>query len=458
MVAMRTSALTLALVMGCQDYLFNQVCPQSIRESSITVPAATPTPADILFVVDNSGSMADEQQNLADNFDKFINEIAGAGDYHIGIVTTDQMSAGGEQQGLQSFVFGASFPNILTDFNRTNCATVQPAIDHGCFRGAQESRIIDSNVLDRTGQIAAFKANVLVGSCGSGNEQGLRGMISALQQRGGCNTGFLRDNANLVIIIVSDEEDADNVPVAQYVNDLKQIKSPSQVRVAVIVGSVDGAASDCNIADGRRCGSFCDNLPPRGSQNNCTMSSQCPGGEYCDTQAGECENELLRYETSCNSCSFYQTPDCCSAVAGGRYVDFARMMENEITTANPTIPASNCRAAEGRLACFIDTICQTNFGDTLARIARDLVLTNEYNLDPPAAYPPGVSVIVKNGRFGADGVKLVYGPDFEVSADGRVLTIKGEKTPVQGEDIDIQFVVEKEARAEMPRGACAVTQ
>ena len=48
-----------------------------------------PTPTDILFVVDNSGSMADEQENLAQNFDQFIQQIAGAGDYRIAVVTTD---------------------------------------------------------------------------------------------------------------------------------------------------------------------------------------------------------------------------------------------------------------------------------------------------------------------------------------------------------------------------------
>src|SRR5688572_15430483 len=88
--ALVRSALSATLVLvGCQDYLFEQKFPERIKESQIVVPAAVPTPADILFVVDNSGSMADEQERLASNFDAFIREIAGAGDYQIGVVSTD---------------------------------------------------------------------------------------------------------------------------------------------------------------------------------------------------------------------------------------------------------------------------------------------------------------------------------------------------------------------------------
>ena len=56
---------------GCQDYRFEQLCPETITEQEVTRAAAEPTPADILFVVDNSGSMADEQENLAANFEFF---------------------------------------------------------------------------------------------------------------------------------------------------------------------------------------------------------------------------------------------------------------------------------------------------------------------------------------------------------------------------------------------------
>lgn len=462
---MRQLAVLLALpFLGCQNYTFKQVCPESVKESSVTVPAATPTPADILFVVDNSGSMADEQENLAVNFDRFINQIAGAGDYQIGVVSTDQVNQI-EREGLAGQSYASEYPFRWLGSDISGCVATNPPITRGCFRGPNaNTRIVSSATMDRDTQISAFGQNVRVGSCGSGSETGLDAMISALEQANGCNAGFIRDGANLVVIFVSDEQDAGDTPIQQYVNDLKEIKSPSQIRIAAIVGSVDGVAEDCSISAGADCGRmFCSDRPPDGSLQSCAASSECPAGEEClgatQTMRGECNDpNLALFDAGCEWCSYYNTPDCCSAIGGGRYISFARAMEQEITNANQLIPVSNCMAPEGeRIACLVDTICQDNFGDTLARIARDLVLTNEYNLDPPAAYPPGVAVRVKNGRFPAEGVDLVYGTDFTVSDDGAVLTIQGEKTPVEGEDIEINFVVEKENRVEQPRGACVVS-
>ena len=185
-----------------------------------------------------------------------------------------------------------------------------------------------------------------------------------------------------MVIIVSDEnnDNADDpTPVEDYVRALTSLKPAAQVRVAAIVGSIDGSASSCSIGGGANCGkSVCDNPPPVG------------------TPAYQWYNNV-----QCTWCSYYNVDDCCSALAGRDYVQFVRLMENAIVSADSSLSATNCQPPEGvRAACLIDTICQDNFGDTLARIARDLVLTDEYNLGEPAAYPPGVSVVVKNGRFG----------------------------------------------------------
>src|SRR5512139_1497667 len=59
---------------------------------------------DILFVVDDSGSMQEEQANLAANFDAFIAQLAAlpvSNDYQIGITTTS----------VQNFDLSTVFPN-----------------------------------------------------------------------------------------------------------------------------------------------------------------------------------------------------------------------------------------------------------------------------------------------------------------------------------------------------------
>src|SRR5262245_7250429 len=94
-----------AAAVGCTSYVFEPRLPESVKEVNRVVPAGKPIPADILFVVDNSGSMADDQENLARNLDKFIDVIAGSsgGDYQIAVTTTDLDSPGGEQGGLVAY-------------------------------------------------------------------------------------------------------------------------------------------------------------------------------------------------------------------------------------------------------------------------------------------------------------------------------------------------------------------
>lgn len=459
---MRPVALALAASLSaaaCQDYVFEQKAVSKVKETTVVKPGATPIPADILFIVDNSGSMADDQDNLARNFDAFINELVGAGDYQIGIVTTDlestnNMNQAAEIGGRAEFGFSATPPNVLSSFNRDSCAPLNPRLEHGCFLGNAMNRVITSKMPKQT-QIDAFKTNVRVGSCGSGNEQGLEAMKLALNQSigtQGCNANFLRPGANLVVVIVTDEEDCraengqcvGNPPaVASYIEELKRLKggSLSSVRLAAIVGAVNDPqtgwnASRCRIGGGANCGSTCMNMPPAGSHTpGCrarpaTCNAQT---EYCDTANDRCESRALQYWDYCYWCSYYNTADCCSAVPGSRYVNFLKQFERELAQVDNTITETGCRRQQGkRIGCLIDSICQENFNDTLAAIARDLVVTTDYVLDPPASYPQGVTVKV-------GGVPLVYGVDFDISADGTRLTIKGARTPKPGEDVEIYY-------------------
>lgn len=64
---------------GVEGAFFEDRHTQSVRDS-----------ADILFVVDDSCSMFDDQEALAANFPRFIAGMDGSGlDYHIGVTTTD---------------------------------------------------------------------------------------------------------------------------------------------------------------------------------------------------------------------------------------------------------------------------------------------------------------------------------------------------------------------------------
>ncbi|MEQ9502808.1 MAG: VWA domain-containing protein [Deltaproteobacteria bacterium] len=464
-------ASTLVVLCGCQDYRFEQKCPETIKEQEIVRAAAEPRPADILFVVDNSCSMAEEQENLATNFNAFINEIAGGGnDYRIGVVTTD-VSGGNEATGLRDdrFVLDPSIgARVWVAPGVSGCDSTD--IPTSCFRGPNATtRIIDSTTMDADGQIGAFRNNVSVGSCGSGDEQGLTAMIRALERAdGGCNENFLRDGANLVVIIVSDEDDGANTDVDDYLDQLVALKAVEnteaaraeairKIRVAVIVGADGGEASTCAIGIGSACGqSVCQGPRPMSSNRACTSANQdavCEDWEYCRQQ--QCTNEGDRqFDVSCHWCSVVQADDCCIALPGDRYVRFAKRFEAALNQEDSSFEIFGCQAPQGRrAACLIDSICQENFGDTLARIARDLVITTEFAISPPAEYPEGIRVRLTGGRFG-DGVELEPGADFDASAT--LVTLKGDNVPGPGENVEVFYVSEKIDSSSNPRGACGI--
>ncbi len=93
-------ACALALVLAsCQDYNFNPVGRCVIQPGTKRVTLSNISSADVLFVVDDSGSMGGEQQKLAANFAAVIDTLdasnaarAAAGlqpfDFHIAVTTT----------------------------------------------------------------------------------------------------------------------------------------------------------------------------------------------------------------------------------------------------------------------------------------------------------------------------------------------------------------------------------
>ena len=84
------------LTPACQDYNYEEL-RGSVNKNvwwSKSIPASVA--ADILFVMDNSGSMAGEQRQIAESFRLFtaIVEEEFGSDYHIAIISTGMESQG----------------------------------------------------------------------------------------------------------------------------------------------------------------------------------------------------------------------------------------------------------------------------------------------------------------------------------------------------------------------------
>jgi hypothetical protein len=364
-------------------------------------------PVDILFVVDNSGSMADEQEALARNFRAFI-EVAARNplnDYRIAVISTDaggnpaDTPDGPEAEGLVDNRFGPAPYHASAGQVRTSCLQLLDT-PHGCFRGLAP-KVIDSTQ-SAEAQIAQFAQAVQVGSCGTGNEQPLLAMQLALTKT--CNAGFLRPGARLVVVFVSDEEDSS--PNADYVQAIVDAtgKPVTDIRVAALVGAVGNEAAWCGRS-GASCG-----------ETTCAM------GPPADPETAQFWNIEA---DACRWCTYFNAPGCCSAKPGARLVEFARALEDAVRLADPTVVDAECGSASGgSVACVVASICDSDFSDSFRRIARDLVVTSRFDITPTAAAPSDVLVTVA-GQALVNCATVAAGAacDFAVSADGRTVTI-----------------------------------
>lgn len=185
---------------------------------------------DLVFVVDNSASMYDEQQSLLASFPSFIAEIEAvleSDDYQVLVIDTDIGEGGGCYEAMyNSFDCGLwCGANCLDGCNcECNSAPCAPFTDLPCDArlGAgrvataggvacglpPERRYLVSTDADPDG---AFACMASVGILGEPNERPMQALAAALgelAEPGACNAGFLRDDALLVVTVVTDEDDA----------------------------------------------------------------------------------------------------------------------------------------------------------------------------------------------------------------------------------------------------------
>lgn len=138
---------------------------------------AEPVPVDLLWVVDPSCSMEDEQRRLVDNFPSFIEFFRDSElEFHLGVTSTD-IGEDDSPDSLDGHLAGE--PAVLTE----------------------QTEDLEQAFLDRA----------LMGILpGHSDERALQASYTALADLSGSgepNAGFLQEGANLSVIVVSDEPD-----------------------------------------------------------------------------------------------------------------------------------------------------------------------------------------------------------------------------------------------------------
>lgn len=157
-------------------------------DSNLELPPGIST--DILFVIDDSLSMSEEQEKVALQLERFVTTLRESPvphDFQVGVVTTGvTMNAVCGEAG---------------EFRRyeDQAGTLQPL-------GGDGPRILS---FDDEDFLADFQTLVRQGIAGSPQEMGLEAMRLALSgpKASKENRGFLRKGSRLLVVIVSDEDD-----------------------------------------------------------------------------------------------------------------------------------------------------------------------------------------------------------------------------------------------------------
>jgi len=200
----------IGLLTGCPDRTISEVNPQQGRVEYKDIPVTVNRNVDILFVIDDSPSMADKQANLGTNFPNFINVLntiqGGLPDVHIGVVTTDL--------GTKATQDAAPGPAI-GQIGNGGCSGTGDGGNLQTFgamvTGTYISDIKQTNgtrTKNYTGDLAAVFGAMArgAGAGGCGFEQPLEAMRRALNNNPQ-NAGFLRPDAYLAVIFIADEDD-----------------------------------------------------------------------------------------------------------------------------------------------------------------------------------------------------------------------------------------------------------
>jgi hypothetical protein len=206
--ALATTALAAS---GCPARDIAQLPVGAAIEERLDIPVANMNnQLDILFVIDNSPSMADKQNTLAENFPRFIEVLqtiqGGQPDLHIGVVTSD-VDAGFNFSDTDGGTCHVNGDDGLLQLPSRNCPAI--SLDNGqrFIADAYDGDAHRTNYTAGHGLAEVFSCMARVGDKGCGFEQHLEAMKLALDGSRLENAGFLRHDAYLAVIVLADEDD-----------------------------------------------------------------------------------------------------------------------------------------------------------------------------------------------------------------------------------------------------------
>ncbi len=195
--------------------LWGVACTSPVEQPGSTLPGRCQAEApristqktDILFVIDNSGSMAEEQDAIARELPAFLSELRQGGgveqDFRVGVITTSV---------YLNALYDVNQPPTFEPYN-DQAGRLQPVPDE--LGNPTAKRYLEMGDPDL---LAGFGRLVKRGTKGSGQETPFEAVRLAVTEpltttpiAEGGNAGFLREGARLLVVVVSDEEDCSSM-------------------------------------------------------------------------------------------------------------------------------------------------------------------------------------------------------------------------------------------------------
>lgn len=228
----------------CGGTRLTTTLPPDVRVDTYLQQAASKI--DVLWVIDNSESMAPRQQNLARNLQAFIGEFSkNSIDYRIAVTTTDIFRERGQFVGTPKIITPMT-PNIATVFGNN----VKVGISGSSYEVGLEAARMSLDL-----QMQGNTAKVM--QCQSACPAAGRATC-----RANCETNtafdFLRRDAYLYLIFVTDEEDRSAQDVRffyRYFETVKGVGNDGTVTTAAIMGQ---PSNTCGATVGSRYKSLSD--------------------------------------------------------------------------------------------------------------------------------------------------------------------------------------------------------
>ena len=198
------------------------------QESNVRVERNIKNKVDVLFMVDNSSSMDPMQLELRTRFGDFFKvfeDLAADGtsaDLHIGVVTSDfgagdtagggcDTSGGGQHGFLQTL----PSPNATSPPPNCMPPVGAPYIAYAFDPNGGPARTNLPNGTSAAALVSEFTCMASVGAKGCGFEHQLESVYAALHNTKE-NAGFLRSEALLTVVFVTNEDDGSAPPSAKF--------------------------------------------------------------------------------------------------------------------------------------------------------------------------------------------------------------------------------------------------